>query len=273
MAQIVGALGLPHNPNFPELAVQKGAEWPTAQSYRRAASELKAMQPDVLLIFTTDHLNTFFFENLPILAIGVGEEFAGPNDEVVTVSRRTVPSREAFARHLHSNVVLAGFDLALVQEFEVDHSTIVPLHFLTPQLDVPVIPIFVSTHNPPRPSSERCFHLGEAIRAAVERWSEPLRVVAIGSGSFSFDVHGHLSPPGRPVGVPDPAWVHRVAEHLERNTISQLIDEATPERFAQAGNVSGEILNWIAMMGASAGQKLSWISPEPQFGNCYAIWR
>ena len=61
MAQIVGAVGTPHNPNFPELALRNGAEWPTAQSYRRAADELKAMQPDVLLIFTTDHLNTFFF--------------------------------------------------------------------------------------------------------------------------------------------------------------------------------------------------------------------
>ena len=191
----------------------------------------------------------------------------------MTVSRRVVPSREAFARHLHSNAVLAGFDLALVQEFEVDHSTIVPLHFLTPELQVPVVPIFVSTHNPPRPSSRRCFHLGETIRAAVESWPEPLRVVAVGSGSFSFDVHGHLSPPGRPVGVPDPAWVHRVSEHLERNTISQLLDEATPERFDRAGNVSGEILNWIAAMGTTAGQKLSWINPEPQFGNCYAVWR
>jgi hypothetical protein len=273
VARIVGAIGLPHNPNFPELAAQKGAEWETAQCYRRAAGALKTMQPDAVLIFTTDHLNTFFFENLPILAIGAGEEFAGPNDEVVTVPRRIVPSREALARHLHSNAVSAGFDLALVQEFEVDHSIIVPLHFLTPELDVPVVPIFISAHNPPRPSSRRCFHFGETIRAAVENWSEPLRVVVIGSGSFSFDVHGHLSPPGRPVGVPDPAWVHRVCEHLQRNTISNLLDEATPERFSRAGNVSGELLNWIAMIGALDGQKLAWINPEPQFGNSYAVWK
>lgn len=273
MARIVGAIGLPHNPNFPELAAQKGSEWETARSYRRVAAELKAMQPDAALVFTTDHLNTFFFENLPILAIGVGEEFAGPNDEVATVSRRIVPSHEAVARHLHTSAVSAGFDLALVQEFEVDHSVVVPLHFLTPELDVPVVPIFISAHNPPRPSSHRCFHFGETIRAAVESWPETLRVVVIGSGSFSFDVHGHLSPPGRPVGVPDPAWVHRVHEHLERNTIPTLLDEATPERFGRAGNVSGEILNWIAMIGALAGQKLAWSSAELQFGNCYAVWK
>jgi hypothetical protein len=179
----------------------------------------------------------------------------------------------SFARHLHAATVAAGFDLSLVQEFEVDHSVIVPLHFLSPTIHFPVIPIFISTHIPPRPTSHRCFALGETIRAAVQSWPEPLRVVVIGSGSFSFDVHGNLSPPGRLVGVPDPAWVRRVGEHLQRNAISDLIKEATPEQFSRAGNVSGEILNWIAMLGAIEAQKLTWLKLEPEFGNSYAVWR
>jgi len=272
MATIVGAIGLPHNPNFPELVAREGAGHDTAQSYTRAAAELAALRPDAIVIFTTDHLNTFFFENLPLLAIGVGDDFAGPNDEVPGVAHRVVPSHAALARHLYAGVVEAGFDLSLAQEYEVDHSIIVPLHFVAPQSNIPVIPIFISTHNAPRPSARRCFALGAAVRAAVECWPQQLRVVVIGSGSFSFDVHGHLSPLGRPVGVPDPAWADRIREHLQRNTISELIDEATPERFSRAGNVSGEILNWIAMLGALDGQKLTWLKAEPQFGNSYAVW-
>jgi hypothetical protein len=272
MASIVGAIGVPHNPNFPELVARQGAG-ETARSYQKVAAEFAALRPDVAVIFTTDHLNTFFFENLPILAIGVGDGFGGPNDEVPTVLHRTVPSHAGLGRHLHAAAVSAGFDLALVQEFEVDHSVIVPLHFLAPALGVPVIPIFVSTHNPPRPSSRRCFALGEAVAAALQSWDEPLRAVVIGSGSFSFDVHGHLSPPGRMVGVPDPEWVHRVVGHLERHTVSDLIEEASPERFSRAGNVSGEILNWIAMMGTIGSRKLAWIKAEPEFGNSYAVWR
>jgi hypothetical protein len=273
MANIVGAVGLPHNPNFPELVEREGANCDTAQSYRHAAVELEGLHPDVVLIFTTDHLNTFFFENLPILALGVGDEFTGPNDEVPTVSSRLVPSNAAFARHIHTQAVTEGFDLALVQEFEVDHSVIVPLHFVTPSFQVPVIPIFVSAHNPPRPTARRCFALGQAVRKAVESWHEPLRVVTVASGSFSFDVHGHLSPPGRLVGVPDPGWVESVGNHLQRGAISDLIDQATAERFSRAGNVSGELLNWIAMLGTLDGHKLAWIRPELQFGNCYAVWR
>jgi hypothetical protein len=245
----------------------------TAQSYQRAASDFESLRPDAAVIFATDHLNTFFFENLPILAIGVDDEFAGPNDEVPTVHRRTVPSLARFGGHLHAAAVEAGFDISSVREFEVDHSVIVPLHFLSPAFRVPVIPIFVSTHNAPRPTSHRCFALGETVRAAVESWAEPLRVVVIGSGSFSFDVHGHLSPPGRLVGVPDPAWVQRVGEHLRKNTISELIGESTPERFSHAGNVSGEILNWIAMLGTIGSHELAWLRPEVEFGNSYGVWR
>jgi gallate dioxygenase len=273
MATIVGGIGLPHNPNFPELVAREGVNCDTAQSYRKAAADLEELRPDVVLIFTTDHLNTFFFENLPILALGVGDEFAGPNDEVPTLSSRVIPSNAALARHIHTLTVMAGFDLALVQEFEVDHSVIVPLHFLLPTRPVSVIPFFVSAHNPPRPSSRRCFALGQMVRKVVESWQEPLRVVTVGSGSFSFDVHGHLSPPGRPVGVPDPQWVERVRGLLQQNAIADLIDEATPERFSRAGNVSGELLNWIAMLGTLGSEKPAWIRPEPQFGNSYAVWR
>jgi gallate dioxygenase len=273
MAAIVGAIGLPHNPNFPALVASTGAHGGTAQSYSRAASDLAALRADAILMFTTDHLNTFFFENLPILALGVGDDFGGPNDEVPTVPAYTVPSRASLARHVHDHAVTGGFDLALVQEFEVDHSVIVPLHFLTPSMQLPVIPIFISAHNPPRPSARRCFALGQAVRDAVEKWHEPLRVVTVGSGSFSFDVHGHLSPPGQPVGVPDPEWAERIRTLLQRNAIADLIREATPERFSRAGNVSGELLNWIAMLGTLGSHKLEWIQPEPQFGNSYAVWR
>jgi hypothetical protein len=273
MASVVGALGLPHNPHFPELVARLGGGCATASSFAHATAEFEALRPDVALIFTTDHLNTFFFENLPLLAIGVDDDFGGPNDEVPTIAYQRRTSNASFARHLHASIVSSGFDLSLVQEFEVDHSVIVPLTFIDKLAGVQAIPIFVNTHISPRPTSHRCFALGEAALAAVRSWPDSLRVVAIGSGSFSFDVHGHLSPPGRLVGVPDPNWVLQVAEHLQQNTISSLIAEATPSRFSSAGNVSGEILNWIAMLGMIDGQQPSWIEPDLEFGNCYAVWR
>src|SRR5262249_53955906 len=121
-----------------------------------------------------------------------------------------------------------GFDLALVQAFEADHSVFVPLHFLTPEMNIPVIPIFISGHNhfarghmSPMPSACRCFELGQTIRAAIERCPQPMRVVTIGSGAISLDVHGTKIAPGLFVGVPDPRWVERVHKHL-RTTASPI---------------------------------------------------
>ena len=52
---------------------------------------------------------------------------------------------DAQAAHLGVSKVAhlrSGDDTALAQRFTVDHSVIVPLHFMTPKMQVPVIPVF-----------------------------------------------------------------------------------------------------------------------------------
>ena len=87
MAEIVGALGVPHTPFFPSLVEREGPTCETAQLFAAVREELAKLSPDVIVMFDTDHLNTFFFDNLPIFAVGVTEAFKGPNDEP-----RSVPS-------------------------------------------------------------------------------------------------------------------------------------------------------------------------------------
>ena len=190
MADIVGAFGVPHTPFFPFLVQQDGPQSETAQFFASMRAELEALQPDLIVMASTDHLNTFFFDNYPIFGVGVDASFKGPNDQPRAVPDYGIPSRADFAAHLRQHGVAAGFDLALVQEFSVDHSFVVPLHFMTPTMNVPVVPIFVSGHLPPLPSARRCYALGRLIRTAVESWPEALRVVVMGSGSFSLDVSG-----------------------------------------------------------------------------------
>jgi hypothetical protein len=94
----------------------------------------------------------------------------------------------------------------------------------------------------------------------------------MGSGSFSLEVWGPRIAPGRSDGVPDPAWVTRICELLERGDIKTLIGEATPERMEQAGNVGGELLNWIAMLGTIGERKPSYLQPQMPNGHAYAAW-
>ena len=272
MAQIVGALGVPHTPFFPALVEREGPQCETARYFASVTAELAAMRPDLIVMYDTDHLNTFFLDNLPVFAIGVTEAFKGPNDEPRSVPIYTIKSRSDVAAHLRRTAMAASFDLALAQEFTVDHSVIVPLHFMTPKMDIPVIPIFLSGHLAPLPSARRCFELGATVKRAIESLAETLRVAILGSGSFSLEVFGPRIAPGKSDGVPDPDWAKRACTLIGQGQYDTLIAEATPQQLHRAGNVGGEILNWIAMLGGVNGRQPKFVTPQMEQGHAYAVW-
>lgn len=273
MAQIVAGFGVPHTPIFPFFVKRDGPDCETAKLFSAQKEHLAAVRPDVIVMFDTDHLNTFFLDNLPVFAIGVDRSFKAPNDEPREMPIYTVPSAADLAAHIRSTAIDAGFDVALVQKFSVDHSIAVPLHFLTPQMDVPVIPVFISAHVPPLPSARRCYELGRAVARAIESWSAPLRVAIMGSGSFSLEVGGPRMAPGRSDGVPNPDWAWRVIRMMESQDTQTLIAEATPRQLLKAGNVGGELLDWIAMLGAIDERKPVYVAPQMQNGHAYGVWR
>jgi hypothetical protein len=78
---------------------------------------------------------------------------------------------------------------------------------------------------------------------------------------------------GRADGVPDPEWCARVIKLMEGQQIDTLIKESTQHRMLKAGNVGGELLNWIAMLGAIGNRKPNSIAPQMQNGHAYGVWR
>ncbi len=274
MAKVVAAYGLPHTPFFPSKVEQEGAASPTGVMFGKARDSLAAARPDVIVIFDTDHYNTFFFDNFPILAIGLDEGFSGPNDEprggMKVYDVRSMPQ---LARAIRDEGVRAGYDIATLREFSCDHSVMVPLHFVNPGMKWPVIPFFISGHVPPLPSAQRCFDLGLQIRRTIEAYPENLRVAIIGTGSFSLEVFGPRIRLGFTDGVPDPDWVHEVCGYLSEGATGALIGAATEERMCAAGNVGGELLNWIAMLAFTAGRKPDFLDKQMENGHAYAGWR
>ena len=273
MAQIVAGFGVPHTPIFPHFVKRDGPNCEIAKLFGAQKEHLVAMRPDLIIMFDTDHLNTFFLDSLPIFAIGIDKSFKAPNDEPRDVPTYVVRSMADVAAHVRSAVVAAGFDVGMTQNYSVDHSVTVPLHFLTPEMQVPVIPFFISGHVPPLPSAQRCHSLGQAVARAIESWPPPLRVVIMGSGSFSLEVGGPRMAPGRSDGVPDPDWAMRVINYLKEQRIDKLIAESTQHQLLKAGNVGGELLNWIAMLGAIGNRKPTYVAPQMQNGHAYGVWR
>jgi Catalytic LigB subunit of aromatic ring-opening dioxygenase len=273
LGEIVAGFGVPHTPMFPVLVAREGPQCETAQLYRAVAQQLEAVAPDVLVVFTSDHLNTFFLNNYPTLAIGVSEQTGGPNDGTPGLGRCTVPVSQERAATLYARMLEHGFDPALVQEFEVDHTILVPLHFLAPSLRIPIVPVFINGIVHPLPGARRCYALGQLVRRVAEALPAGDRVAVLGSGSFSLDVGGALAPRGAYSGTPDAGWAKTVLGYLREGKIDDLLNEATAERMARAGNVAGELLDWIAMLGVVGDRRPRFLEPQVQYGHAYGVWR
>ncbi|MEU9348505.1 hypothetical protein AB0D74_45655 [Streptomyces sp. NPDC048278] len=272
MAKIVGAYGVPHTPAFPALVDREGPGCEVARLYTRVRQELAAAGADVVVLFDSDHLNTFF-DHVPTFAVGVADSFDGPNDATDGLAPRTVPSDRALAATLHEGLTGLGFDPTQLRRFAADHSVLVPVHFLLPDLGIPVVPVYVNGIVSPLPAAERCAALGRAVTAVLADWPDHLRVALVASGSFSLEVGGPRIASARIWGVPAPQWSARVVECVRGGEIDALVREATPRQLHRAGNVGGELLNWISLLGALGGSRPVFCEPQERFGHSYAAWR
>jgi aromatic ring-opening dioxygenase catalytic subunit (LigB family) len=271
MAELVAGIGVPHSPHYPARIAKDGPE-ETARLYREVAATLAAVKPDAIVIFANDHFNTFFLDNFPTFAIGVADTGCGPNDQTKMPSY-DFPVPSALAAHIRNVGIRDGFDLSVVGEIGVDHAMLVPLHYLTDGVKIPVVPIWVNAFVKPLPAARRCYALGAMVRSAIESLAAPLRVAAIGSGSFSLEIGGPKIKPGERTSVPDLAWSQQVHRRIAQAQHDELVAEATPEQMWKAGNIGGELLNWIALLGVVGKEKPHYLAGQGQEGHAYAAWR
>src|SRR5262249_51483476 len=245
MAQLVAGIGVPHSPHYPPPYAKDGPQ-ETRGLFRELAAHLAAARPDAIVVIANDHFNTFFLNNFPTFAIGVAETTFGPNDQT-KMPRYDLKVQASLAAHIRNVGIAQGFDFAVAQEFGIDHAMLVPLHYLT-DVTAPVVPIWVNAFVAPLPTARRCYALGEMVRNAIESWPQDLRVAAIGTGSFSLEIGGPKIRPGKRNAVPDLEWSRRVQSLIENVEVDTLIEEATAEQMWKAGNIGGELLNWIVTL-------------------------
>jgi aromatic ring-opening dioxygenase catalytic subunit (LigB family) len=270
VAEIVGAFGVPHNPHFPTWVTNgHPLAGEIARLYGALRDAYEHAAPDTLVYITSDHYN-LFWESLPIFAIAVAESAHGASD--YPELDRDLRLDAALGRHVQAHVVDAGFDVGMVQELELDHTVIAPLHFLAPDADVALVPVFINGFIRPLPSAQRCFALGRAIRDALETAPGSARVAVVASGSFSLEIGGPRISEDSHTGVPDPAWMERVLELLRAGDVERLVAEATDEQIWRAGNAGGEVLDWIAMLATIDPRPPTVLDAQPQFGHAYAAW-
>jgi len=250
MARIIGGIGTSHVPTIGMAFDRKkrdDPDWaPLFAGYEPAAKWLAEHSPDVLVFFYNDHATSFFFDLYPTFAVGVSGEFPIADEGLGPRPLPPIKGHPGLARHLAESLVNDEFDIAVFQELPLDHGCNSPLTMLWPHSpDWPgtLVPIEVNVVQYPLPTALRCYKLGQAVRRAVQSYPEDLKVVVVGTGGLSHQVHGERA------GFNNTEWDMRFLDLIERDP--RTLAAMKHADLARLGGSEGvEVIMWLAMRGA-----------------------
>jgi protocatechuate 4,5-dioxygenase beta chain len=250
MGRIVAGVGCSHVPAV-GAAIDKGkVDDPYWAPYFAKVEPVRAwmaeIDPDVCIVVYNDHASAFSLRMIPTFALGVAPEFP-PADE--GYGPRRVPVVEGhpeLAWHLAESLILDEFDLTLVNEMAVDHGLTVPLSVLFGQPEAwpcRVVPLCVNVVQYPPPTGRRCYRLGQAIGRALASWEGDERVVVVGTGGMSHQLHGQRA------GLINVDFDQAFLDGLVRDP-EQVAGISHVEYLREAGAEGIELVMWLVMRGA-----------------------
>jgi len=252
VSTLVGGLGISHTPSmgveYDRAEAPGVAGNPAWQAWfdgtRLIRDALASLEADHLVVVYNDHLNYFSLDNLPTLAIGIGDRFAQADEGWGPRPVADLGGDAAWGIHLAEQLVAQGFDPQLCLTLEVDHGIYSWFPYLFDQpWPVPITPIAVNMVCQPVPTSARMVQLGRALRVAIDRYPADARVVVVATGGMSHQISGAR------FGIAN--------EQLDRTFLDLLpghFDElaAVPvdELMRFGGTEAAELILWYAMRAA-----------------------
>jgi aromatic ring-opening dioxygenase catalytic subunit (LigB family) len=221
---------------------------------------LEASRPDALVVIAAEHFANFFMNNMPSFAIGMADSYTGPIEDPawLGIDKVTVPGNADLSERFITRVMESS-DVAYAQEWQFDHGIIVPLHFLTPRYDLPIIPVNINCQGPPLTPLHRAWNFGESIRAAAD--ALPERIAVVGTGGIS---HWPATPDSGKINVD---WDKEFLGRWSRNDRDELLHYNDLDVYADAGQGGFEIRAFIAVSAAAAGAQgtVHFYEPIPIF--------
>ena len=229
------------------------------RAFARVKERLTALRPDVIAIIGGDHIEAFFLDAVPALAVYVGSEAAGTFGPY----QYRLPIHEPLGRAILEQGIERGFDLAYTQGAKLDYAFYVPLHFTMPEPRVPIVPLHVNVYLPPQPTPRRCYEWGVALGDMLQ--ARPERVALMASGGMS-----HFPGTDR-YASPDVDHDRRLLDRLQAGRGREMA-RVTAEELDKTGNV--ELRTWITLLGAvgDAAADVYCYEPSWHHGNAIVEW-
>ena len=255
MSSVIGGAMLPHAPQF--FTMPDTEDKANVEHVRAVAADignrLRALEPDLWIIFSNDHAEQFFHQAAPPFTIHVGGEATG--DFAGRKFHWKIPSAIGF--ELVRSLYRQNFDPAFSSTARIDYAIGIPLTHLG-HTD-PVLPIYVNAYLPPQPTMERCYAFGQAIARTVTAMG--LKTVILSSGGMS-----HFPGTDR-YSNPELAWDKSVLEKLAAGNLKSLIGYDESE-LDETGNI--ELRCWACAAGALGERRPDIVSMDPSWHHNYA---
>lgn len=266
-------------PLFPEY--EKRIRSAFAYIKRRVAE----YSPDTMIMIGDDQGEVFGKYFLPSLAIYTGKTVNGSRNTGLLKmppeeNRVTLGVNTELAEYLYHGLTKMDFDMTKLEELlpplpgegplrrmGLSHAFARPSVEIMPNLDLPVVPIFLNCYYPPTPSASRCYAFGRALGELLGRRKEKTCIFA--SGGLSHDV---LGPRAGWIDEPLDRWF---LERLERGEGEALKNVFTFDG-AQLRAGTGELRNWIVIAGAVGSIRATVLDYIPHYhgvtGLGFAFW-
>jgi len=209
-------------------------------------AEIAASGAEALIVVAAEHFANFFMDNMPAFCIGVGEKHEGPIEDPawLGIARTAIPGNADLAQRI-TREVMHSVDVAYAEEWKCDHGIMVPLHFLTPEFDMPVIPANINCQGPPLTPLHRAWAFGEALRRACD--AAPEKIALVGTGGIS---HWPATPDS---GKINEAWDREFLDRLMRCDKQGLLSYTDEQTYREGGQGGFEIRTYIAACAAAGG--------------------
>ena len=212
----------------------------------RQRQDIEDSGAEALIVIAAEHFANFFMNNMPAFCIGIGESYEGPieDPEWLKIDKTKVPGAPDIGGRL-AREVMQTVDVAYAEEWKFDHGIMVPLNFLTPRYDLPVIPVNINCQGPPLTPLHRAWAFGEALRRACD--SVPEKVALVGTGGIS---HWPATPDS---GKINEDWDREFLDRLMRQDRDALLSYSDTDTYDDAGQGGFEIRTYIAAAAAAGG--------------------
>ena len=253
MAEIVAAMAMTHSPGLTGWFTRASEEYQrlALQATAEMRQRLEAARPDVIVMFSNDHLLNWPINNVPEYTVGIAGEHVGPADwfdEWLGMEKYRVPGHAPLARYLVNEAGRRRLSLAWLREMQFDDGISVPTHYLNPDARFRLVPVTMNCNVPPIPTPRRAYEVGRMLGDALRAYPSDTRIAVIATGGLSHE------PGGPRYFWVDEGFDRWFLDLLKAGDHERLLRECTLERMEAAGSGgTAELLAWMVVLAMTRG--------------------